>query len=283
MTDQTFSTTNHFSASLYDSARRPPAMLEELMQVWRYRDLLTQLIERNIKVRYKRSVLGVAWTLLNPLLMMSILTLVFFNVFRVSLEHYPVYVLSALILWNFFAQTTTIAMNELVWGGDLFHRIYVPRTAFTLSAVGTGMVNLLLGLAPLTLIMVTTGVSLRPALVVLPIAILLTAMFTLGVSLFLSMLAVYFTDVLDISQIVLTAWMYLTPIIYPKEIVPMQFQWLFNLNPMYHLLELFRTPIYAGVLPSLETLAAAGTSAVSALLVGWWLFARKADEFAYRV
>jgi ABC-2 type transport system permease protein len=253
------------------------------MQVWRYRDLLTQLIERNIKVRYKRSVLGVAWTLLNPLLMMSILTLVFFNVFRVSLEHYPVYVLSALILWNFFAQTTTIAMNELVWGGDLFHRIYVPRTAFTLSAVGTGMVNLLLGLAPLTLIMVTTGVSLRPALVVLPIAILLTAMFTLGVSLFLSMLAVYFTDVLDISQIVLTAWMYLTPIIYPKEIVPMQFQWLFNLNPMYHLLELFRTPIYAGVLPSLETLAAAGTSAVSALLVGWWLFARKADEFAYRV
>jgi lipopolysaccharide transport system permease protein len=283
MTDQTFNHNNLLSANVYDSARRPPAMLEELVQVWRYRDLLAQLIERNIKVRYKRSALGVAWTLLNPLLMMCILTLVFSNVFRISLEHYPVYVLSALLLWNFFAQTTTIAMNELVWGGSLFHRIYVPRTVFTLSAVGTGIVNLLFGLVSLALIMLVTGMSLHLALVVLPIAILLTTMFTLGVSLFLSMLAVYFTDVLDIHQIVLAAWMYLTPIIYPKEIIPTQYQWLFNLNPMYHLLELFRTPIYTGALPSLEMFAAASVSAVSVLLISWWLFARKADEFAYRV
>lgn len=268
---------------MYDSARRAPAMIEELREVIRYRDLLAQLIARNLKVRYKRSVLGLAWTMLNPLAMMTILTIVFSNVFRISLEHYPVYVLSALVLWNFFAQTTMVATTELVWGGSLFQRIYVPRTTFTLSAVGTGLFNLILSLVPLILIMLVIGVPLRPVLLVLPFAILLVAMFTLGIALILSMLAVYFTDVLDIHQLVLTAWMYLTPIIYPVEIVPEQYRWLFNLNPMYHLLELFRTPIYAGTLPSLEHLGAASVSAIAVLLLGWWAFASRVDEFAYRV
>jgi ABC-2 type transport system permease protein len=258
-------------------------MLEELVEVLRYRDLLAQLVARNIKVRYKRSVLGIAWTMLNPLLMMIVLTLVFSNLFRISFEHYAVYVLSALILWNCFTQTTTTAMGDLVWGGGLLQRIYFPRTVFALSAVGTGLVNLLLALVPLALIMVVTGVSMQPALIFLPVPILLMAMFALGVGLAVSALAVYFVDVMDIYQIVLTAWMYLTPIIYPTDIIPERYRWLFNLNPMYHLLECFRAPIYAGTLPGLDRLSVAATVAIVALLGGWWFFTRKADEFAYRV
>jgi len=258
-------------------------MLEELLEVWRYRDLLAQLIERNIKVRYKRSVLGLAWTMLNPLLMMAILSIVFSNLFRITLEHYAVYVLSALVLWNFFAQATLMAASELAWGNSLLQGIYVPRTIFSISAVGTGLINLLFALVPLAVIVVIVGVPLRPALIFLPISILLTTMFTLGVGLVLSVLAASFSDVVDIYQVALTAWLYLTPIIYPKEIVPPQLHWFFLLNPMYYFLEIFREPIYSGTLPTFEIIASASLLACSMLLIGWWFFARNADDLAYRL
>lgn len=258
-------------------------MLEELREVWRYRDLLAQLIARNIKVRYKRSVLGIAWTMLNPLLIMAILTLVFSSLFRVAVEHYAVYLLSGLVLWNFFSQTTTLAMSELVWGGGLFHRIYIPRTVFALSAVGTGIVNLLFALVPLAIIMLATGAPLQSTLLFLPIPIVLTAMFALGVGLLLSVLAANFADVVEVYQIVITAWMYLTPIIYPVDIIPEQYRAFFNLNPMFHLLETFRQPIYAGVIPGPYRLLTAAAIALVTLVIGWGYFARKADEFAYRI
>ncbi len=270
-------------AEIYDSAQRPPAMAEELREVWRYRDLLVQLVARNVKIRYKRSVLGIGWTMLNPLLIMIILTLVFSNLFRVAIEHYSVYILSALVIWNFFSQTTTMAMSELVWGGGLFHRIYIPRTIFALSAVGTGIVNLIFALVPLAIIMLATGVPLSPTLTFLPIPILLTALFALGVGLLLSVLAAQFSDVVEVYQIVLTAWMYLTPIFYPLEIIPEQYRWLFNLNPMYHMLETFRLPVYAGTLPGLERLFIAAFIAVVTLIIGWASFTKKVDEFAYRI
>jgi ABC-2 type transport system permease protein len=165
-------------------------MIEELREVWRYRDLLLQLVSRNIKTRYKRSVLGIGWTMLNPLFMMLILTFVFSNLFRITVEHYAVYLLSALTLWGFFAGSTTDAMTELVWGGGLLHRIYLPRTVFALSAVGTGMVNLLFALGPLAVIMLVIG-TFRPQLLFLPIPILLTGIFTLGVGLIFSVLAAF--------------------------------------------------------------------------------------------
>ncbi len=268
---------------IYDSAKRPPAMVEELREVWRYRDLLVQLVARNVKIRYKRSALGIGWTMLNPLLMMLILTLVFSNIFRISLEHYAVYVLSALTLWNFFAQATTDAMSELVWGGGLIDRIYLPRTVFALSAVGTGLVNLFFALGPLAAIMLMTGVVFQPVLIFLPISILLAAMFTLGIGLIFSVLAARFADIAHIYQIMLTAWMYLTPIIYPPEIIPESYRWAFNLNPMYYLLEIFRSPIYSGALPDPSLLLIGAFASIAALVSGWGFFAYKADEFAYRV
>ena len=268
---------------IYDSAARRIPLVEELLELIRYRDLLYQLIARNIKTRYKRSMLGILWTMLNPLLMMLVLTMVFSKLFRFSTHYYAVYALAGLILWNFFAQTTTAAMSELLWGGSLMTRIYVPRAIFAVSALGTGLVNLVLSLLPLLLIMIITGVPLTPSLVILPVPILLVAMFALGLGLFLSTLAVYFADVLDMFQLLLMVWMYLTPIIYPKDIISEQYRWLFNLNPMYHLLEIFRAPIYIGWLAGPKTVAVAGLVAILSLAFGWWFFTRKADEFAYRV
>jgi ABC-type polysaccharide/polyol phosphate export permease len=118
---------------------------------------------------------------------------------------------------------------------------------------------------------------------ILPVPILLTAMFALGVALFLSRVAAYFADVLEMYQILLMAWMYLTPIIYPKEILPERFHWVFNLNPMYHLMEVFRAPLHVGRLAGPKTLAAAAVASVLTLAIGWWYFSRKADELAYRI
>ncbi|MEP7340305.1 MAG: ABC transporter permease, partial [Acidobacteriota bacterium] len=222
---------------VYDSARRRLPVIAEVQELYKYRDLLYQMVGRNIKTRYKRSALGILWTLLNPLLMMLVLTFVFANVFRFQAKNYAAYALAGLALWNFFSQTTSGAMSEMVWGGNLMNRIYMPRAIFAATALGTSLVNLLLSLIPLFIVMVGTGMPIRRTVLILPVSILLTAMFAFGIALFLSTLAVYFADVLEMYQILLTAWMYFTPIIYPKEIIPEHLRWLFNLNPMYHLLE----------------------------------------------
>lgn len=269
--------------TIYDSACRPPAPLEELQEAWRYRDLIVQLVRRDIVSRYKRSVFGVAWTMLNPLGMTLVMTIAFSRLFK-AVPSYPTYALTGLVVWNFFSQSTVAAMRQLVWGGNLIQRIYIPKTLFALSAVGTGLVNLMLGLVPLAIVMLVTGVRPQISALFLPISILLLAALALGVGLLLSAIAVYFTDVAEMFQIALTAWMYLTPVVYPEEIIPESFRWwLFNLNPMYHLIKLFRLPLYFGQWPSPARLASAAAVALLTLAVGWIVFTKKADDFAYHI
>lgn len=271
------------STAVYDSQRRRVLVVEELVELLRYRDLLRHLVSRDIKVRYKRSALGVAWTMLNPLLTMVVLTVVFSTLFRFAVPHYPVYLLSGLLCWNFFAQSTTSAMSQMIWTSDLLKRIYVPRAIFAVSAICTGLVNLTLAMLPLLLVVLATGLPLNWTWLFLPLPVLLISMFALGVGLLLSTLAAYFADVVDMYQILLTALMYLTPVFYPTSIIPQRFLPLLYLNPMYHLLESFRAPIYLRALPSLETLLIGAGVAVVTLVVGWWFFSGKTDEFAYRV
>lgn len=270
---------------VYDSARRGHPALEELRQAFLYRHLIVQLVRRDILTRYKRSVLGVAWTLLNPLGMMIVLTLAFSQVFRFGeIQSYPAYVLSGLLGWTLFSQTTVAAMVNLVWGGGLLHRIYIPRSSFALAAVGAGLVNIVLAFIPLLLVMLVTGVTLRPALLFLPLPVFFLACFALGVGLIISTLAVYFPDVSEMYTIVLTGWMYLTPVIYPEEILPATYRfWITHLNPMYHLVKLFRLPVYYGRLPAWEELLPAVAISLLTLVIGWWFFSIKSDEFSYRV
>ena len=269
--------------AIYDSATRPAPFTDELVQLFRYRDLVRELVSRDIKARYKRSALGLGWTMLHPLLSMMVLTLVFSNVFRFSVDNYAVYILCGLVLWNFFSTTTTHAMTQMTWGGGLLSRIYLPKAVFAASSIGTGLVNLALALVPLLVIAVLSGVSLHWSLLVLPGAVALTAMFALGVGLLLSALGVYYTDVINMYEIILTLWMYLTPIIYPIEILPSGVRAVVELNPMYYFLELFRAPIYAGVVPPGDVWLKALLLATGMMILGWWYFTRKADEFAYRV
>jgi len=270
------------SVPIYDTLSRRVVFLEELAEVWRYRDLIVQLVGRDIKVRYKRSVLGVAWTMLNPLGMMLILTFVFSYMFRFELPRYPVYVLSGLILWNFFAQSTTSAVTQLIWGAPLISRIFVPRTAFAISAVVTGLVNTLISLLPMGFIMVLEGVPITPwqTAIIIPVALL--AIFSLGVGLFISTFAVAFPDVVDMYQIVLLAWYFLTPVFYPESALPYGIRSLLKFNPMYHFIGAFRAPIYFGLPPEPQSLAAGFAASISTLVVGWLVYTAQADKIPLR-
>lgn len=267
---------------IYDSTKRGSSALEELRGIFQYRDLIYQLVRRDIVTRYKRSVLGIAWTMLQPLGMMIVMTLVFSSLFQ-TVKGYPAYLLSGLIAWTFFSQTTTAAIHQIVWGGTLLHRIYLPRTSFAVSAIGTGVINLLFSLVPLIVIMLIIGRPIRGSIIFLPIAMFLLAAFALGIGLILSTLAIYFPDVAEMYQIILVAWMYLTPIIYPEEILPAAYRfWVTNLNPMYHLIKIFRMPLYEGIFPGWIEIAIASGIAMITLVIGWLFFAKKADEFTYQ-
>ncbi|MFL7891730.1 MAG: ABC transporter permease [Anaerolineales bacterium] len=269
---------------IYDSARQGSPAIEEMRAVIDYRYLIVQLVRRDILTRYKRSALGVAWTMLNPLGTMLILTIVFSQAFGGSQKGYAAYVLSGLIAWNFFAQSTNAATLHLVWGGSLLKKIYIPRTSFAISATGTGLINLLLSLIPLVLVMLIIRVPIRWTIVLLPIPILFLAMFALGVGLIVSTMAIYYADIAEMYQILLTAWMYLSPVIYSPEILPEAFRyWIVLLNPMFYLIELFRMPIYYGQVPGIDLLLISAGIATFTLFAGWMFFTSKSDEFAYRV
>ncbi len=220
--------------------------------------------------------------MLQPLGMMLVLTIVFSQLFH-RVEGYSAYLLSGLIAWNFFAQTTNSAIYQSVWGGTLMRRIYVPQTVFSVSTVGTGIVNLVLSLVPMFVIMLITHRPITWAVLFLPYSILLLMIFSLGFGLLLSTMAVKFADIAEIYRILLQAWLYLTPIMYPADILPEFARKLLFLNPMYYMILLFRVPIYDGVLPSIPLIAAGTAIAVLTLAVGWIYFSHRADKMAYSV
>ncbi|NLZ26823.1 MAG: ABC transporter permease, partial [Chloroflexi bacterium] len=269
----------------YDSNKRISPALAELKEIGNYRHLLAQLVRRDILTRYKRSFLGVAWTMLNPLGTMLVMTIVFSNIFKASMPGvpFPVYILSGLVVWNFFSQGTNASMSGLVWGGNLLQRIFVPRTIFAVSAVGTALVNTIIALVPLIIVMLVTKATFSWALLFLPVAIILIAFFTLGFGLLISSLAAFFPDVMEMYQILLTAWMYLTPIIYPESIIPERLQTVYRLNPMYWLVRVFRAPIVEQSLPALRDFSIAAAISFIMLIVGWLVFTSKSDEYAYRI
>jgi len=267
---------------MYDSAAQRSSAIEELTQVWRYRDLIFQLIRRDVTARYKRSILGIAWTMLNPLGMMIILSIVFSQVFR-DVQGYAVYVLSGIIVWNFFSQTTSSAIYSLVWGGDLFRRIYLPHSVFAISSIGTGLVNLAFALVPLFGVMLISGIDIRPTVLITPLAMLPIACFALGIGLLISTIGIYFPDVVEMYQIILTAWFYLTPIIYPIDQLPANVRGILALNPVFYLIDIFRLPLYYGQLPSLKYWLVGFLISLATLIIGWLIFTKRTDEFTYHV
>lgn len=267
----------------YDSARRPPPFVDEFVQLFRYRDLVLLMAGNILKNRYKRSMLGILWMLLNPLLQTIVLAVAFGTLFKSALPHYPVYLLSGLLAWSFITQTTQYAMGVMATGSGLLKRIYIPRATYVVAVVSNGLVNFLVSVLPLALIVLVFQHPVSTSWLFLPISILILAMFTLGLALLLSAASVFFNDSIDIYQIVIQAGFFLTPIMYPPSVLPETLSGWMVLNPFFLMIELFRAPIYIGTIPNAGLITATIALASVTLLAGWAVFTRKADQLAYRL
>jgi ABC-type polysaccharide/polyol phosphate export permease len=252
---------------------------EEIRDLLAYRDLLRSLVHRDLTVRYKRSPLGFLWTMLHPLILMTIFTIVFSALFRFEITHFAIYFLASYIGWTFFDQTIVQSMGSVMWNGPLMKRVRVPRSIFVISTTLSGLVNLTLSLGPLVLLMLFTGAPIRWTFVFLPVSFLIIGTFTLGIALALSSLSIYFADVREMYQAISPAIMYLTPIVYPLSIVPERALPVVRANPLLYLLQLFRAPIYEGALPDPSVILIASGAALLALVAGWAIFRRLAPGY----
>ncbi len=267
---------------IYDSAARPHPLVEELQELVRYRDLVLQWSRRNIQLRYKRSVLGVLWTLLEPLMLMTILALVFSNAFGDLIPDFPIYLLSGLILFDFFSRSTLQIVEEIIASQSLAERIHVPRSAFATAAIVTYLVNWLIAHLPLLGLVLFFDRPLSWAIVTILPGMVLTAMFALGIGLVVATIGAFFVDIRLTYQVLLTGWFYATPIIYSLSIVPESRHRIFALNPLLHLCELVRSPIYDGVVAAPVHWWVSLAIGFTTLAVGWAVFTHWRNAFDYR-
>jgi ABC-type polysaccharide/polyol phosphate export permease len=258
-------------------------MFELTRDIYDYRELIWALAMKELRVRYKRSVLGFVWALLNPLLMMIVLTLVFGTIMRFSIDHYAIFLLSMLLPWTFFTQALTYSVESVVGNADLLKKVHIAKVVFPVAAVVSNIVNFLLSLIPLALLVLVLRFPLHWTWIYLPVPMLGLFLFTLGTSLFLAAINVFFRDISHIIQIVLSAWFYFSPIIYSLDFIPAKHRWLFKLNPMLYVLNGFRLSIYYGLLPQLTSVAMSLGCGVAAVLIGYSVFRRYQESFVFYV
>jgi ABC-type polysaccharide/polyol phosphate export permease len=246
---------------------------------YKYRGLVEQLVKRDLKVKYRRSVLGYLWSLLNPLIMMMVISAVFSTVFRFDIPNFPIYMLSGMIIFNFFSEATTSAMSSIVNGGALIKKVYLPKYIFPFSRTLSSFVNLLFSLLAIVIMLFITKVPVTPILLLFPLPLLYVLLFSIGVGLILSVCMVYFRDTAHLYGVFLTAWMYFTPIFYPESIVPAFTRNLLKFNPLYHFIQIFRQVVLYGQMPTMkENLICVGVCVVS-IFVGLLFFRKNQDKF----
>ena len=252
----------------------------------RYSFLLEQLISRDFKVKYKRSVLGVLWSLLNPILMMCVMAIVFTNVFKFSTPgvNYLTYLLTGLVYFNYFNEASNLSMSSVVGNFSLINKIYIPKYIFPLSKCLFVGINFLLTLIPLYAVIILTGTGaeyLSFSASRFPLFFLFV--FTLGVSLFLATVSVFLRDMFYIYGIIIQILSYMTPIMYDINMLDPRLQIILKLNPLYHIITFARTIILYHQIPTTMDFAACIISSVASLIIGVVVFRKNQDKFIYYV
>lgn len=254
-----------------------------LRKFHKFQPLLYQLVRRDFLAKYKRSVLGVLWSLLNPLLTMIVLTVVFSFLFRFEIENYPVYLLSGNIIFTMFNEITNMCLHSVLGGASLMKKVSVPKYIFPLSRALSSLINFAFSFLALIIVMIITGAPFSPSLLYFPIPVLYAFLFSTGIGLMLSAAMVFFRDISYLYGILITAVTYFTPLFYPISIIPDRFRWIISLNPMYHFVECFRTcAIYGGIPTLWQNLICILLSLLS-LGLGLVVFNKKQDDFILHI
>lgn len=244
-----------------------------------YKFMIKQLVSRDFKTKYKRSILGACWSFLNPLLTMAVQYVVFSTIFRSNIENYPVYLLSASILFNFFTESVGGGLVSIVGNASLITKVYVPKYIYPVTKVLSTLINLLISMLPLLVVVLITGERINCAYLLIPYVIVCLFLFCVGMSLILSSLMVFFRDVQFLWGIVSLLWMYATPMFYPESIIPERFRFILGVNPMYHYISFFRNILLEYTSPQMSEYVYCMAFSLFFCVIGAWIFNHSQKKF----
>ena len=245
----------------------------------KFKPFLKELVSRDVKVKYRRSILGVLWTLLNPLLMMTVLSIVFSNLFKFDIENFPLYLLCGQVIFNFFNDATTNAMSAIIGSASLIKKVYVPKYVFVMSRVCSSLINLMAFCAALFLIMIGMRAELHWTMLLSVVPLFLLVVLALGIGLILATIAVKYRDVLHLYSVLMAVLMYLTPVIYPMSILPEWLKKIVLLNPITNILMMFRDVMLNNMLPSIGSILLAAVETAMVMVIGLYVFYKRQDTF----
>ncbi len=248
--------------------------------IYRYQFLISQLVIRDFKTKYKRSILGVFWSFLNPLMTMTVQFLVFSTFFSSDTRNYPIYLLCGVVCFSFFNECTTMCLTSISGNARLITKVYIPKYIFPLSRTISSSTNLAISLVPLVLASLILGVSIRPQAILFFYFIACLIIFSFGIGLFLSALMVFFRDIQFLWTVLIQIWMYATPIFYPAEIVPDKYRFVIRLNPLYHFIGNCRTVLINGISPEPRAYVFCLLFALLSLFIGAFTFKKTQDKFS---
>ena len=255
-------------------------MLEEIKELIRYKELVLNLVSRDLKVRYKRSVLGVLWAVLEPLAMMLLFTLVFSYLLKIKIANYPVFVLTGLLAWNFFLTGVTYSLTAITSNTNLIKKIYFPKTALPLATISGRLINFLLSLLVLVPFFIYYGIPLSWTAVYLPLILIVQIAFINGLSLLLSSLNTFYNDVGFLTNFVFMGLFYVTPVFYSTDMIPARFKAVYMLNPMSEIITAYRDVLLYSRPPDLMYFSVCCLSSFATLFLGLRVFKRYEHLFA---
>jgi len=247
--------------------------------VQKYRFLIRQLVARDFRTKYKRSILGMFWSFLNPLLTMCVQYFVFSTIFKSDIPNYAVYLLIGIVTFNFFSEATSMALGAIVGNATLITKVYMPKYIYPLTRVMSSVVNLDISLLPLLIVAVATGLELHKAALLAFYFLFCLIVFSLGVGLLLSSAMVFFRDTQFLWGVLSMIWMYATPVFYPESILPEESRFILQINPLYHFLKNTRLCILDGISPEPSVYVYCLLMALAALFLGALVFRRTQDRF----
>lgn len=254
-------------------------ILNAMTALKKYRFLLHQLVSRDFKTKYKRSILGIFWSLLNPLLMMVVQYIVFSTIFRFNIPNYPVYLLIGIVLFSYFSETCSMTLMSILGNASLITKVYVPKYIYPLSRVLSSTVNLLISLVPLLGVIVLTGTRVTPAYILVLFVLICLVVFSLGMGMLLASSMVFFRDTQYLWGVLSMAWMYATPIFYPESILPEEFAGLLKINPLYYFIKFARICIIDGISPEPIAYVQCALWALGMLIMGAAVFKKTQNKF----
>ncbi len=251
------------------------------VQLYGYREYLRQSVLRDLRTKYKRSFLGYLWTMLHPLGMMAVLAIVFSQVMRIPVEHYAIFLFAGLLPWNYFNSTVMMSLNNIRANARLFGQVAVPKYIFIISLVFSNLVNFYLSVIPLIGIMLVLGHPITIAAAALPVVLLPLICVTVGISLMLAALNVFFDDTIHLAEVGLQALYFLCPVLYKRDILPPRLVKILEINPLFCQIESLRGLFYEGVLPPLDLFLVNFAASILILFLGLWMFKRAENKFMY--